>query len=78
MAVGNTGEGPLESTAVAHAPGKEGRWPGTTRSHEPFAAGHRPDSVTTWPYGSCCHLTDEPGAPVDLADWGCPQLPPAC
>ncbi|MFD7645567.1 hypothetical protein ACFV4P_33505 [Kitasatospora sp. NPDC059795] len=72
MAVGNTGEGPPELTAE---PWADACWiaPGRT-----FAVGHRPDSVTAWSYGSCCHLTDEPGAPVDAADWGCPQLPPAC
>ncbi|MFD8596658.1 hypothetical protein ACFV1L_16815 [Kitasatospora sp. NPDC059646] len=63
---------------VAHAPDEDGHWPGAVRPFEPFEVGHRPDPVTVWPYGECCRPADEPGAPVEAADWDCPQRPPAC
>ncbi|KDN88048.1 hypothetical protein [Kitasatospora cheerisanensis] len=63
---------------VTHSAEEEALWPGAVRPHEPFEVDHRPDSVTVWPYGSCYHLTDELGVPVEAADWDCPQGPPAC
>ncbi len=62
---------------VTHSSAEDGTWSGTLRGDEPFQVDHRRDSVTVWANGTCFHLSDTAGNPIDAADSHRPAQDPA-